>query len=236
MLTYPDYGAYPSTIVTPEGDLGEIIARLGGPRFRREGRILSYADFSPGLDGWQPTNAVTIVQRLGVAYVGNASLRFSGAPPNNPYMTKTVPNTQSLRMGLECAINQESSWNLTTLEIQFYTPTAFITYAVRVNAILGKIDYLDSNNTYQQLVTNIDAIKATFRWMNLKLVADANATPPTYVRFSVNNTEYAMGQQPYSQPQSIDQGTKFQIQVQSADGVNNFINWVDAPVITTNEH
>lgn len=236
--TYPDYGAYDSTIITPDIDLAELGARLGTPRFRREGRVLVWADFSPNLDGIEanaPGGGVQIIRSANFAFIGEASLLFFGIPGNTPFIDRTVPNTDSLRMGLECSIYNAVGFNMVTLEIQYYLPTNLWKTAIRIRGDTGQIQYLNSLGGWDTLITGVVPLQATNRWISLKMVSDANALPVIYDRFMVNNTIFELAPEGYALAATPELGTNTQIKAESANGINDFAVYIDNVIVTTNE-
>jgi hypothetical protein len=236
--TYPDYGTYDSTIISPDIDLAELGARQGTPRFRREGRVLVYADFSPSLDGIEtnvPGGGIQIIRSANYAFIGEASLLFFGVPGNTPFIDRTTPITDSLRIGLECAIYNAVEFNMITLEIQYYLIDRLTKTAVRVKGDTGTIEFLNNAGAWQNVIGGVVPLQATNRWIDLKLVADANSLPVRYARFMVNNTIYEMNPEGYSLAPTIELGINTQIKAESADGINDFAVYVDTVIVTTNE-
>ncbi len=228
MLTYPDHGAYQSSVISPEGDLGEIIARLGGPRFRREGRILSFADCSPGLDGWD-LSAGTGYVSYGSSFVGSAKVTFFGLGSST--ISKHIPNTQSLRMGIDIMVNPRNSNNITFMQIIFYLGTILRWAQISVNHASGLIQYLDGTGAITTLTTT-PLVADVDTWINLKMVADGDLGQ--YVRFIANNTEFPMSQS-LLQVNSNKYGTTFEITATRINPVIDTNIELDAMLITTNE-
>lgn len=236
--TYPDYGAYDSTIISPDIDIAELGARLATPRFRREGRVLVFADFSPNLDGIEPNapgGGVQIIRSGNYAFIGEASLLFYGVPGNTPFIDRTIPITDSLRIGLECAIYNAISTNMVTLEIQYYLIDRLVKTAVRVKGDNGEIQFLDSAGVWQTLTSGLVPLQATNRWIDLKLVSDANSLPVRYARFIVNNTVYQMVPEGYVLAPTTELGINTQVKAESTDGINDFAVYIDSVIVTTNE-
>lgn len=233
-LTYPDYGVYPSTIITPEGDLGEIIARLGGPRFRREGRILSFADCNPSLDGWIPDGGPYVYQGYGLGYNGAGYLAFLGLAGTPGSISKILPLTQSLRMGLDIMVNPRSNNNRMILSQVYYKGGRLYWAQIELRFVTGDIYYFGDDGNWHLLI-NTNLIQETNAWLNAKLISDADITIPSYVRLIINNTEFAINYPLYNASTPRHSGGEDQLAVYSHDAVNAYNAFVGNIVITTNE-
>lgn len=237
MLTYPDWGAYQSNVISPEGDLGEVIARLGGPRYRREGRILSYADCSPNLDGWKlSTPGVTIWTEYGNSYVGIASIHAFGPSSASPYVKRWIPMTISRRIGLEFFTYQENTQNsLVYAEIEFLNGTQGYLARFSLNGATGDIYYWNNSGGWTFLTTT-NVIQMINNWYNFKMVADGDASTPVYARMIINNQEIAITQPLWIETLSpATYGTAFKVTFVSEDTINNYSQFIDGITITTNE-
>lgn len=235
-LTYPDYGVYQSQVISPEGDLGEIAAKITHPRYRREGRILSFADCSPSMDGWMLDTSCSIeyntFQYEGTGAVsGNASVLCQDSPPNVASVVKFLPTTLNRRMGLEFMIAFNNTNSRIIMETTYWLNLTAKIGRITFNSANGDVSYQD--DTGYHLFTTHPGLTYVRNWINVKLVTDYDTSK--YIRFYIDNDEYIINQVLRNEATFGEYGSFFGIYGYSWDGILELNYNLDNLLITTNE-
>lgn len=236
-LTYPDYGVYPSQVITPEGDLGEIAAKLAHPRYRREGRILSFADCSPGLDGWQLNHDAFIEYSVPGATgpgsaSGNAHIQCTNADAGTTAILKYVPTTLDRRMGFEYMLALDTNNVEIIFELTYWEALTARIGRIKIICPTGDVYYQNNAGTYTQFAAH-NVFTYIRNWINVKLVTDY--TLNQYIRFYINNRDYDMGFALRGEGTLGEYGTFLAIYGYNYTGSGIFRFNIDSLLITTNE-
>lgn len=193
----PDWGTLGplGTIYTIE-DLGELAARLGSiVTFDRRGNVVWLDDFESGIGKWEPYFVGT-----GAALASTSEAARNGA--FSAELTKGTDTSDHTQMGhtwyyptvskVGFEVSFTSNGNLTYIIFrqQLFDGTNRHWAELRYDHITNKLQYLDKNEAYQDLATNLVLTVGYYAFHTIKIVIDIATRK--YVRVILDNVEYDM--------------------------------------------
>ena len=236
--TYPDNGVTPSQYIPADIDMGELASRLGSAdRYRREGRIISQADFSPTNDGWwiHPLERPYCFYSPEYSIIGNASLcTLGGDHLTTNGIEKYLPITSNLTYGLSFYTKVDTHLEQrTSAVIRMSNGVKNIQGGVRVWWKNGQVFYYDNSGTWYNFFTDLNLV-SLYKWVNIKIIVDFETNK--YLRIFINNVD-VLNAQPlmYSLTPVAEYLTHTTIYSISTLAGNTTHNYIDAPVITIHE-
>jgi hypothetical protein len=239
--TLPDHGITPSEYIPADVDNAELAARLGSiDTFRREGRVLSLADFSPAWSGWEGNNFLRCYTSPRAAVMGAASMYLTTqAVGDLATITKKVPISASLKMGISLYSRFDFYYlQYLYITIQRVTPLLHRFATIRINFSTSDIHYRNNTGAYTLLI-NYPDIRNLNNWSNFKLIADYETDK--YLRFYINTFEvfsYVNLAPEVYQVAAADPGNTFIFQITATDtgGATPASQNIDGVIISAHEY
>lgn len=219
--------------------LGELAACLGpAKRFDRRGQVIWLDGFEAGVFKW-----VALASGFGAAVdadpnyarTGGYSCKLTGGSDSGRSMSilRILPYPVLSRMGFECSWAFDSDLDRLSLAGKMFDGTNQHTPTVRYDYVNKKLQYLDENNAWVDIVISLDLYRPQYPFWTWKLVVDFENEK--YARLLVNETAHDLSNIAYYKTASaLTSQLQVEIYNYSTAG-NNAIVYVDDVIITQKE-
>ena len=238
--TLPDYTSkWKNKTISNMVDNGELAIRLGGINtYDRRGNVMWLDEFEDGINKWNTGgnglgNAVTISAAASMTKASSAKMVTGSTGTFNAqmYVYRALPVLG--KIGHELSFTFDNDMTEIDINLNIRSGLVIYTAGLKLDHANDRIQYLDLNGVYQDLLTAINWQHATYNFATLKLVADfANNT---YERLIFRDTETDMSA--YALRNALaanEQRWEYFINCTGTNG-NNATCYVDNVIITQNE-
>ena len=192
--TGPDFGiSAPQEKVTVLSDLAEHAARLLSPvMFNRSGTVFYIDDFERTELLWTKTGDVggDVVISTASAYTGYKSCKISTADAANKYekIYKRFFFPTNQQIGLSFTFQLENSPDYILSTIEAGDETNAYKAEIKIDRKNKKLQYLDSDGNYQDIVTGLTIAEDWFFFHFFKLIIDLKTGK--YIKLIFDSAEY----------------------------------------------
>ena len=237
----PDFGMYSvAATIYRLADMGELAARLGSiVTFDRRGDIVWLDDFEGDVDKWLQLpygDNSEIVLSPDAARNGSFSAKLTTGDETNDYcrMRHYSLYPVSSRIGFEISFtcNDDLSYLYVSQRLYdgSYEHYARLLYLPPTDVL----QYLDENEKWQDLVTDLDLSPFNYVFHTVKLVIDLESHK--YVRAILNDVEYDMSALSYYRTEDTTTRPDWEQEILTITGADsNESIHVDDAIVTQNE-
>jgi hypothetical protein len=176
---HPDYGeSAPVSTIFTQLDMGELAARLGSPvTFDRRGNVIWMDDFEGNIEkwyqGWSGVGAsVALSTESARSGVFSVKLITGDALNNLAQIIRYLPYPVVGRNGFEISFTVGGEDDCYLIRLNLFTGTQLLWSQIRYESESQKLEYLDENETYQTIASNLKLHAYTKMFHTLKLVTD----------------------------------------------------------------
>lgn len=220
-------------------DLAELAARLGSiVTFDRRGSVIWLSSFDHGLAEFltsAPGTGASIAASAARTRRGqySALLTAGSDTGQTATLTRYLPVPPAAYFGAELSFSLASTISSLQLTIDHFRGAYGTRYRVRWSDTLETLQYLDSNEAWQTLASNVPLLHQSYFFHTMKLVIDPENRQ--YVRFMLDNDTYAMpGISGFVEASGgLDVGAVF-LALTGRPGFNDQV-YVDDVILTTEE-
>jgi len=181
-------------------DLGELAVRLGSiVSFDRRGNILWLDDFEDGIVKWLVKTGVGYAKwdsSLTAARNGGKSAHSFCEADMTPVakISRGIPWTVAGMFGLEVSFATGDNNGQPVVELRVYDGVKYYQASIRFLTATSLLEYLDEDNSWQTLRSEVYIHKGSTFWHTLKLVVDS--VSGEYVRLLFDGLSISMASIP----------------------------------------
>lgn len=190
--TLPDYTTkYKMATIFGQIDTGELAARLNSINlFDRRGHTVLMDDFEAGILRWDNDGAGTNHSETinaGAAKSGTQSLKLTAGEGagGQSWIYKYLGIPVVGKLGAEFSFTANADTNYMSIDFRWLDGSKYYKAYIKYEPAVDRFRYLNKDNAWTDLITNIKLVESSNTFHTLKVVIDTDSLE--FVRFLLNN-------------------------------------------------
>ena len=195
--TLPDYTTkYKIAAIFSMIDVAELAARLGSINtYDRRGNVMFMEDFEGGTLFWNTEgvgtgNSAALSTVWAKSGSQSCALTAGAGALGQSYIYRDLLVKVIGNIGLESSFTVDPDTSYVFMSLRYYNGAGYVEGGIRYDNANNKIQYLNSGNTYTDLITNLKINTQTKQFSTWKMVLDLSNSE--YERVMVNDEDVDM--------------------------------------------